>query len=79
MKRKIMTDVTENDKKDIEKPPQKKSKSSSQERKGKQNKFKGKKKFGSPYCKKYGRTSKLLIHERTVVAKIIIQAHAKGG
>jgi hypothetical protein len=74
-----MTDVIENDKKEIEKPPQKKNKSSSQEWKGKQNKFKGKKKFGSPNCKKYGRTSKLLIHERTLVAKIIRQAHAKGG
>jgi hypothetical protein len=31
MKRKIMTDVIENDKKEIEKPPQKKNKSSSQE------------------------------------------------
>ncbi len=46
-----MTDVIENDE-EIEKPPQKKNKSSFQEQKGKQNKFKGKKKFGSPNCKK---------------------------
>jgi hypothetical protein len=70
MKWKRMTDV-------IEKPLQKKSKSSFQ--KWKQDKFKGKKKFGSPNCKKYGRTSKLLIYEKTLVAKIIRQAHAKGG
>ncbi len=47
--------------------------------KGKQDKFKGKKKFGSPNFKKYGQTSKLFIHERMLVAKIIKQAHAKGG
>ncbi len=73
-----MTYVIENDK-NIEKPPQKKSKSNFQKQKGKQDKFKGKKKFGSPNYKKYGQTSKLLIHERTLVAKIIRQAHVKGG
>jgi len=56
-----MIDVIENDE-EIQKPPQKKSKSSFQERK--QDKFKGKNKFGSPNCKKYGRTSKLLIFEK---------------
>jgi hypothetical protein len=78
MKRKRMTNVTKYNK-EIEEPPQKKSKFGSQEQKGKQDKFKGKKKFGSPNCKKFGRTSKLPIHERTSVAKTIRHAHAKGG
>jgi hypothetical protein len=73
-----MTNVIKNDE-EIEKSPQKKSKSSFQEWKGKQDKFKGKKKFGSPNYKIYGQTSKLLFHERTLVAKIIRQADAKGG
>jgi hypothetical protein len=70
MKRKRMTYMTKNDE-EIEKPPQKKSKFNFQEQKGKQDKFKGKKKFGSSNFKKYGQTSKLFIHERMLIAKII--------
>ncbi len=53
MKKKIMKYVTKDDK-EIEEPPQKKSKFALQERKGKQEKFKGKKKSGSPNYKKFG-------------------------